>query len=57
MISAMVHHFKNEVLEVDEIYKLKGYLGFANYIEPMFIARLKRKYGENVIMQIQKFIV
>ncbi len=57
IISAMVHHFKNEVLEVNEIYKLKGYLGFANYIEPMFIARLKRKYGENIIVQIQKFIM
>jgi hypothetical protein len=45
------------VLEVNEIYKLKGYLGFANYIEPMFIARLKRKYGENIIVQIQKFIL
>ncbi|KYN66110.1 retron St85 family RNA-directed DNA polymerase [Pantoea agglomerans] len=54
-ISAMVHHFTLGLLDKESIYKLKGYLGFAKYIEPSFVLRLKIKYGDEVVLKIQKF--
>ena len=55
LISSMIHHHKLEVLDIDEILKLKGYLGFAKHIEPSFIIRMKAKYGDEFITSIQKF--
>lgn len=55
IISAMVHHFTLGLLDKESIYKLKGYLGFAKYIEPSFILRLKIKYGDEIVLKIQRF--
>ncbi|WP_159281980.1 retron St85 family RNA-directed DNA polymerase [Rahnella variigena] len=55
-ISAMIHHHKLGLLNNEDVTKLKGYLGFAKYVEPLFLTRMERKYGEQLISQIQKFI-
>ncbi|MFQ6244813.1 retron St85 family RNA-directed DNA polymerase [Yersinia enterocolitica] len=57
LISARLHKFKNKELSESEILKLKGELGFAKFIEPTFIARMAKKYGEELIVTIQKFNV
>lgn len=50
--SAMIHHFINDRLNHEDIQKLKGYMAFANDIEPEFIIRLKRKYSNEVIRSL-----
>jgi len=55
-ISSMIHKFKLRQLTSDnDINQLKGLLGFANHIEPIFISRMIAKYGKETIVQIQKF--
>ncbi|MCO7200302.1 retron St85 family RNA-directed DNA polymerase [Pseudoalteromonas sp. OANN1] len=54
-IRAAVFQYCNNQLPPDETLKLKGYLGFAKHIEPDFIIKLKKKYGDEHIRQIQNF--
>ena len=55
-ISAMIHRFSLQQLRSnDEINELKGILGFAKHIEPIFVRRMCDKYGKDTIMKIQKF--
>ncbi|WDE12570.1 retron St85 family RNA-directed DNA polymerase [Thalassomonas haliotis] len=49
LISSMVHKFKQGRLDKERIYELKGLLSFANHIEPIFIFRLRGKYGDCAI--------
>jgi RNA-directed DNA polymerase len=56
LISAMVHNFKNNTLAKDDVQTLKGLIGYAHSIEPVFVTMLQKKYGENIIEAINKFI-
>jgi retron-type reverse transcriptase len=55
LISSMVHHFidDNHLLSQEEFLILKGYISFAKLIEPSFIDRLSKKYGEDCILKIK----
>lgn len=55
LIRAKLNRFKNNELNEKEILKLKGELGFAKFIEPLFLARMAKKYGDDTIISIQKF--
>jgi hypothetical protein len=52
-IFAAVYHAKEGKLNEEEMMKLCGYLAFINAVEPNFIGVLKRKYGDELIVQIQ----
>lgn len=51
-ISAAVHHSKLSKLSDLENKKLAGYLAYANTIEPDFLNRLRKKYGEDTLRSI-----
>lgn len=56
-VSALIHRFSIGTLPVQDIYKLQGLLGFSRDIEPEFIARMRKKYGSQLIdaiFQIRK---
>ena len=50
-IRASVHHFVTERLADDEIMTLRGMLAYVNSVEPMFLQRLRQKYGTAAIMR------
>ncbi|MBQ0743339.1 MAG: retron St85 family RNA-directed DNA polymerase, partial [Pseudomonas sp.] len=52
LISAMIHRCINDKLEEADIYILQGLLGFAQDAEPIFVARMRAKYGSLVIREI-----
>lgn len=54
-IRASLHRFINGKTNDNDVLKLKGYLGFAKYIEPSFVRKLEDKYGLEVIRKIQQF--
>jgi len=54
-ISAMVHRYTIKRLTEEEIAELKGLIAFAHDIEPDFVARLARKYSQEVMTAIQRF--
>ncbi len=54
-ISSLIHKFTIGQLPGDEIPRLQGLLGFSKGVEPQFIFRMNRKYGENVISSIFKY--
>lgn len=54
-LSATVHAYSLGKLDKEKIMKLKGNLGFAKHIEPLFIQRLIKKYGNDIIAAIQNF--
>lgn len=51
-ISALVHKYSLNVLDDKEKYSLQGMLSFAFDVEPLFIARLRGKYGSPTIDDI-----
>lgn len=53
IISAKVNNYLQGTLGADNVSELQGIIAFCNYIEPLFIARLRRKYGEDVIIKIK----
>ncbi len=53
-IRACVHHFAEGKLSADEIKQLRGTLAYVNAVEPSFLARLRQKYGREVIRWIQR---
>ncbi|HCU0428652.1 retron St85 family RNA-directed DNA polymerase [Serratia sp. PGPR-27] len=55
-LSSRIHYYSLGLLNNDDILELKGLLGFANYIEPIFLERMKVKYGDDLIVSIQKYI-
>lgn len=55
LLSSKIHHFSQGRLSDAEVLKLKGELGFAKFIEPLFIERMSMKYGLDIINNIQKF--
>lgn len=52
MISALIHKYSLNLLNVDEVGYLKGMLGFTIANEPQFINRMREKYGDDVINRI-----
>ncbi|WP_165312410.1 retron St85 family RNA-directed DNA polymerase [Vibrio ziniensis] len=56
VLSSLIHKFTTgELKDPIEIMKLKGLLGFAKHIEPIFIQRMAVKYGSEVIEQLKKY--
>ncbi len=51
-ISAQIHYFINGKLSAVDQVKLRGMLAFARDIEPNFIRRIEKKYGNKVISSI-----
>lgn len=52
-ISSAVNHARYGKLSREEIVKLAGTLAFVSDIEPTFLDRLKRKYGDELINEIK----
>ena len=53
-ISAMVHHAIAGDLNVEEKARLKGLLAFSHDVEPAFVTRLKKKYGNKEMTKLLK---
>lgn len=53
IISAQVHHFMHGRLNEPQKERLRGMLSFIKSIEPDYIKRLERKYGEKIISDIK----
>lgn len=51
-IRSMLHHVLCGRLSKAEIQKVRGLLAFAIDVEPEFVARMKKKYGESFIQNI-----
>ena len=51
-IRTMIHLYRNNGLADGEVSYLRGYLAFVNSVEPEFLNRLKRKYGDELLGQI-----
>ena len=51
-ISSGVHKFSLGNISNDEILSLQGMLAFASHVEPTFINRLQKKYGEDVLTKL-----
>lgn len=56
-ISAGVHRASLGQLSAKQMGTLAGELAFVNVVEPQFIDRLRRKYGEQVVKAIQKSVM
>jgi hypothetical protein len=52
-IRASVHHYVTGRLAKEQQLELKGMLAYVNAVEPSFLARLRKKYGYDVIHRIQ----
>ncbi|WP_345882114.1 retron St85 family RNA-directed DNA polymerase [Shewanella algae] len=52
-IKSLVFKSSKGHLCIDDMQKLQGLLAYAKHIEPMFIARLKRKFGDSLIIELQ----
>ena len=52
IISSLIHRFSVGMLPPQDIFNLQGLLGFAKDIEPIFIARMRAKYGSKTIDDI-----
>lgn len=51
-ISSLIHKFSIGILPEPEIFRLQGLLGFAIDVEPLFVSRLRGKYGTKLIEEI-----
>ncbi|RMW30026.1 hypothetical protein ALO95_200346 [Pseudomonas syringae pv. antirrhini] len=54
LISAMVHRFAIGALDNKSIAHLQGLIGFAQDIEPLFVAKLRGKYTSKVITELMR---
>lgn len=48
-IRTMIHLYGNGNLPTAEISYLRGYLAYVSSVEPEFIARVRRKYGDDIL--------
>ena len=53
-LRAAVHRFISNELPTNQALKLHGYLAFVNDIEPEFLERLKKKYGEGFLDRLKE---
>lgn len=51
-ISVMVHKHLLGLLCADDLFKLQGLLGFAQDVEPLFLSRLRAKYGTDALRDL-----
>lgn len=51
-ISSLIHKFKMGLISVDDLSYLKGMISFSRHIEPIFILRMRKKYGDDIIRKI-----
>ena len=51
-IKHLVYQYKLKKLSVEDINHLKGYLSYANHIEPNFIESLRIKYSQSLIKEL-----
>lgn len=54
LVSAMLHNFVNETLPEAKIPVLRGYVSFANAVEPDFLRRMEEKYGTHVFAKLKR---
>jgi RNA-directed DNA polymerase len=54
-ISALIHKYKFNKLDEDDIQHLKGLLSHARHIEPDFISRMMTKYGKDCLLKIKLY--
>lgn len=52
LISAMVHRYSHHELDDKSILNLQGLMGFAQDIEPLFVAKLRGKYTGKLISDL-----
>jgi hypothetical protein len=57
LLSAMVHRADSDLLTAEQLQYLAGYLAFASSIEPEFMSRLERRYGEALLFRIRRTVV
>jgi len=53
-ISSLVHKYSLKLLEDNEIFRLQGLLGFVADVEPIFMKKMKDKYGIELVKEILK---
>ena len=53
-LSAAIHHYASHMLTPEEVQILRGKLSYAVFVEPELLERLIRKYGKQVIADLQK---
>ncbi|MCE7727984.1 retron St85 family RNA-directed DNA polymerase [Vibrio campbellii] len=53
-ISAGIHHFSLNLLEHEDVLKLGGKLAHASFIEPSFLEKMIKKYGQEAISRLMK---
>lgn len=51
-ISVLIHKFSINFLSEEEVFRLQGLLGFAKDVEPLFIVRMRDKYGDAILSRI-----
>jgi len=52
VISSLIHRFSMGILPAQDVFNLQGLLGFAKDVEPVFITRMRTKYGAKTIDDI-----
>lgn len=52
LISSMIHHYVHGKLSEAETMHLQGLLGFAEDAEPLFVSRMRAKYGILIISEL-----
>lgn len=55
-IRASIYQFLEMKLTYEEVEKLNGLLAFAYDVEPLFIQRMKDKYGNDIVGKIQAYL-
>ena len=53
-ISSLIHKYSIGSLDQKQLVILQGLLGFAKDVEPLFVARMRSKYGRKLITEILK---
>ncbi len=48
-IRTLIYLYSTDMLPLDEISYLRGYLAFVNSVEPDFLVRVRRKFGDDTI--------
>ena len=54
-IRAQMHHFVTDRLETEQILQLRGMLAYVDSVEPSFMRRLHKKYGDEAIRRCRKW--
>lgn len=52
LISSMIHRYTFGLLDDDAVLHLQGLLGFAEDAEPLFVSRMRGKYGGKAIAEL-----